>query len=238
MSKKISPEIISQIPILYASLKSYTKVAEELGISIASVKKYLKLGEAALAAKPRVKITPEIIEQINLLYAKNRNMAEVARQLGISGSTVKKYLSEENLQTVQDEYDARDALYFYIYRLFGEYSKEYPVDPWNVLQMQKFVKQGMPYKGQLLALKYFYEIKGNQVKEKYKTIGIISYIYSEAMLFYEREAAKAEEIALSIKRQLEKDRLEIKIDPAAYITYNGKKRKKKIDLKNLEVEDN
>lgn len=234
MGKKISQEIINQIPILYKELGTRKAVAEELKISVSTVGKYLNLGEAVVSSekKPRVKITPEVIEQINELYAKERNMAEVARQLGISSSTVKSHLTEENLQLCKRQYEDRDALYFYIYRLFGHYSKEDPVDPWNICQMQKFAKQGMSYRGQLLTLKYFYEVKGNKVQEKYKTVGIIPHVYTEAERYYQSQASRAQEIAEAIQRQLEKDRVEIKINPSDYI--NKKRSKKKtIDLNKL-----
>lgn len=42
---KLSIEIISQIPVLYALLGTQKKVAESLGISTSSVSKYLKLAE-------------------------------------------------------------------------------------------------------------------------------------------------------------------------------------------------
>lgn len=236
MGKTISQDIINQIPILYKELGVKKKVADQLGISVSTVNKYLNLGEAIKAKeetkqKPRVKITPELIEKLNELYAKEKNMAEVARQLGISITSVKNHLSEENSKLRQTLYDDRDALFFYIYRLFGEFSPEQPVDPWNITQMQKFVKQGMTYRGQLLTLKYFYEVRGNKVQDKYKTIGIIPYQYRAAEQYYTAQASRAQEIISAIKRQLEKDRIEIKIDPAQYM--GSKKKKKTIDLSTL-----
>ena len=231
---KISQDIIDQIPILFKELGTRKAVAEKLGISASTVSKYLNLSEAAAASpekKTRVKITPEVIEQINKLYAEKKNMAEVARNIGISIATVKKYLTPENLELCKKQYDDRDALYFYVYRLFGQYSEEYPVDPWNILQMQKFAKQGMSYRGQLLALKYFYEVKRNPVQERFKTIAIISYIYSDAERYYTSQASRAEEIARAIQLQLEKDRIEIKINPSDY--FKQKKKKKTIDLNKL-----
>lgn len=39
---KLAQEIIEQIPILYAELKTYTAVAKKLGISASTVSKYVK----------------------------------------------------------------------------------------------------------------------------------------------------------------------------------------------------
>lgn len=39
---KLAQEIIEQIPVLYAELKTYTAVAKKLGISASTVSKYVK----------------------------------------------------------------------------------------------------------------------------------------------------------------------------------------------------
>jgi hypothetical protein len=89
----------------------------------------------------------------------------------------------------------------------------------------------MPYRGQLLTLKYFYEIKKNSVKKSNGSIGIIPFIYEDARCYYENQAKIVDEITQSIQRQLEKDRIEIKYNPNDYI---GQKRKKKIiDLNSI-----
>lgn len=75
---KINKEIIEQIPILYKKYGVKARVAKELGISASTVSKYLNLyagAEAANEPKKRVKITPEIIEKINVLYAECLNMS-------------------------------------------------------------------------------------------------------------------------------------------------------------------
>ena len=99
-------------------------------------------------------------------------MSQVGRELGIAPTTVKKYLTEENLKLIDQINDDRDALFFYIYHLFGQYSDETPVNPWNITQMQKFKSQGMPYQGQLLTLKYFFEVLGNTTEKSHGSIGI------------------------------------------------------------------
>lgn len=238
MAKKISDDIIAQIPVLYEKYNSKKKVADELGISTASVTKYLNIYQSApveIVRKARVKIDEEMVKKINELFAKYKNMAQVARELNISPSTVKNHLSEENLTLKEKLNDDRDALWFYIYRLFGP-DGDKPVSDWNVTQMQKHQRMGMSYKSQLLTLKWFYEIKGNKVKEQYKTIGIIPYVFDEAKAYYLSQEKRQEEIEKAIERQLQKDRVEIRYNPSDYI--NKKKTKhRQIDLDSIAGDD-
>lgn len=236
MAKKISDEIINQIPILYEQLKNKSEVARQLGISAATVNKYLTVIAAApqevkKERKKRVKVTDELIQQINEEYTKLKNMKKVAEITGVSTATVKKYLSEENLLLSKTLNDDRDALWYYIYRLFGQYSDDKPVSDWNVTQMMKFKNQGMTYKGQLLTLKYFFEIKKSSVEKSNGSIGIIPWIYSEAAEYYAQKEKEQKAISDAIKAQLEKDRVEIKYNPSNYI--NKKKKKKEIDLNSI-----
>lgn len=175
MAKKISEEIRKQIPVLYQELGNKSQVAKRLGISVSTVSKYLNLFEAAPQEnerKARVKITNELIEQINIKYAECKNMSQVARELGIAPSTVKNHLNEENLNLIQKQNDDRDALFYYIYKLFGQQSEEQPVSKWNITQMQKFRSQGYPYRGQLLTLQYFFDIKKNSIAKSNGSIGM------------------------------------------------------------------
>lgn len=236
MAKKISDEVINQIPILYEQLKNKSEVARQLGISAATVNKYLTVIAAApqevkKERKKRVKVTEELIQQINEEYTKLKNMKKVAEITGVSTATVKKYLSEENLLLSKTLNDDRDALWYYIYRLFGQYSEDKPVSDWNVTQMMKFKNQGMTYKGQLLTLKYFFEIKKSSVEKSNGSIGIIPWIYSEAAEYYAQKEKEQKTISDAIKAQLEKDRVEIKYNPSNYI--NKKKKKKEIDLNSI-----
>lgn len=234
MAKKIEQDIINKIPILYKTYGVKKKVAEELGISVSTVSKYLNIIEATpeqKEKKTKTKISDEIIAEINEKYSLYKNMSQVARELNIAPSTVKKYLNEENLKNKQLLSDDRDALWYYIFRLFGQYSEDKPVSDWNITQMQKFKAQGMPYRGQLLTLKYFFEVKKNSVEKAKGSIGIIPFIYAEARVYYENKAKKADDIANSIKKQLEKDRIEIKYNPEDYM--KQKKKKKKINLEDI-----
>lgn len=236
MAKKISDEVINQIPILYEQLKNKSEVARQLGISAATVNKYLTVIAAApqevkKERKKRVKVTEELIQQINEEYTKLKNMKKVAEITGVSTATVKKYLSEENLLLSKTLNDDRDALWYYIYRLFGQYSEDKPVSDWNVTQMMKFKNQGMTYKGQLLTLKYFFEIKKSSIEKSNGSIGIIPWIYSEAAEYYAQKEKEQKAISDAIKAQLEKDRVEIKYNPSNYI--NKKKKKKEIDLNSI-----
>lgn len=220
-----------QIFVLYERLHNKAEVARRLGLSQPTVAKYLE--KEGILIKQRTKVTPEMIEEINKLYSECKNMAEVARRLGISNTTVGKYLSEENLKIKNEMYDDRDALWFYIIRLFGVYDKEndMPVSGRNIQLMNTYVKKGINYKAQLLTLKWYYEVKHNKVKKEYLTIGIIPYIFNDAKAYYLRQAHRAEEINKGIKKQLEQDRIEIPYNPQEYL--NRKKKKKMIDLNSI-----
>ena len=236
---KLSQDIIEQIPILYEKLKTKTAVAKELGISVTSVTKYLLQENSIPGAKERkkaVKITPEMEEQINQRYQECGNMAQVARELNVSVAAVRNHLSEESKEKSKKLYDDRDALFFYIYRKFGAEDEENPVSEWNLIQMNKFREQGMPYRGQLLTLKYYYDIKHHKVKDEYKTIGIIPYIWAEAAAYYKKQEKLQEQISKEIEEQLARDRVEISFKPSDYMKKNRRK-KKKIDIKNWEVEN-
>lgn len=238
MGKKIDEKIIEQIPIKYNELKSKKKTAEVLGISIATVNKYLTVYEGApveVTKKKRVKIDEELINQINEKYKSYKNMAQVAKELGISATTVKNHLNEENLKLKEKVNDDRDALFFYIYHLFGP-DGDQPVSNWNITQMIKFNKMGMNYKAQLLTLKYYYEIKKNPVKEEYKTIGLLPFIFDDASAYYKNQEKRQKEIEAAIEKQLEQDRIEIKFNPADYM--GARKKKKMIDLNSIVGEEN
>ena len=233
----IDKAIAEQIPIVYSETHNKAETARRLGISVTTVKRYLDIFEATGSIieekkkrREKITITQELIDEINLRYSKEKNMAEVARQLNITVANVKKYLSEENKGLKDQINEDRDALFFYIYRLFGQYSEEDPVNPWNIVQMQKFRKEGIPYRAQLLTLKYFYEILHNSIEKSRGSIGIIPYIVTNAELYYKKEARRAEELNEAIQRQLEKDRIEIPYNPSDYIKSKGRKKKKPIDL--------
>lgn len=242
---KLSNEIIEQIPVLYNELKNKSEVARRLNISTHSVNKYLTIANASPIIekqkgqeeqeeqkKQKIKITDEIITKINEEYAKNRSLTQTGKIFGVSTSTVKKYLSKDNLLLKKQENDDKDALWYYIYRLFGLESEEQPVSNWNIIQMMRFREQGMPYRGQLLTLKYFYEVKHNPVKKSNKSIGIIPWVWNESKMYYEKQAQHQKEIGEIIQKQLEKDRMEIKYKPRYYVGAR-KKHKKQIDLNTI-----
>lgn len=231
MANRISEEVIEQICSLYKEYGNKTKVANELNISISTVTKYLNLNlneDEINELKCKSKINKDLEEQINSLYKEYRNISKVAKELNVCIGTVRKYLSDENRHTVDNINDDQDALWYYIIHLFGVVSDEEPVSKWNLLQMQKFRNQGMPYKGQLLTLKYFYEVKKASVKKANGSIGIIPFIYADAKNYYESQAKKADEINEMIKKQLKKDKIEIAYNPDDYL--RKKKKKKKINI--------
>lgn len=236
---KLDIEIIKQIPIVQERTKSRKKTAKELGISLPTVNKYLTIYKAApdnylenaSKKKERVKVDEELEKKINERYAETKNMTVVARELNISNSVVYNHLKGENLKLRQQEYDDRDALFFYIYRLFGPVDDETPVSQWNLTQMTRFKNQGINYKAQLLTLKYFYEIEHHPIDKSNKSIGIIPFIVERVSLYYKNQQEKQKEIEAAIEKQLEQDRITIKFNPSDYIGRKKKKKDKKlIDL--------
>ena len=207
MRTKITPEIVEQINELLKE-KTQKEVAEILKLSPATVSKYSN------KKKVRKEITPELINEINEKYKEYRNLSRVAKELNISYATAGKYLSEENKELKKKNYDDRDALFYYIIRLFGVNSEEEPVSTHNLTLMNRMLNQGISYKAQLLTLKYFYEIKRNKVKEEYKTIGIITYVLKDSINYYREKEAEQKSIEEQIKKQLAKDRIEIPYNPS------------------------
>lgn len=230
---KLPKEVIEQIPLLYSKCFNKAEVARQLGISQGTVNKYLTLAEVAppqeKVKKERKKITDEDIIKINQIYSEKKDLTATAKELGTTPSTVKKYLNEENLKINKQMYDDRDALWYYIIRLFGVNSEDKPVSDWNLVQMSRFKKNGMPYRGQLLTLKYFYEVEKHSIKKSNNSIGIIAYKWSEAARYYQQAAIQQEEIGKQIQEQLERDRIEIKYKPS-YKIGTKNKRKKEINL--------
>ena len=226
MKSKITPEIVEQINELLKE-KTQKEVAEILKLNPATVSKYSN------KKKVRKEITPELINEINEKYKEYRNLSRVAKELNISYATAGKYLSEENKELKKKNYDDRDALFYYIIRLFGVNSEEEPVSTHNLTLMNRMLNQGISYKAQLLTLKYFYEIKRNKVKEEYKTIGIITYVLKDSINYYREKAAEQKLIEEQIKKQLEKDRIEIPYNPSQFL-YKKRKKKKQIDLDSIE----
>ena len=59
------------------------------------------------------------------------------------------------------------------------------VPPRMQKQIKQFIQQyNYTYSGMLKTLIYFYEIKGNDVKDSYDSLGIIPYVYNKACSYY------------------------------------------------------
>lgn len=241
-------EKIEQIPILFEKLGTKAAVARELGISSATVTRYLELpieqksvikkkkekNEKIDVRKLSEEEKQKLIQKINEEYQSCCNMSEVSRQMGVSVSYIKKHLNEESLERVKEKYEERDALWFYIIRLFNRTENiEEPVSTRNILLMNNFFKKGMPYKGQLLTLKYFFEVKKSPVEKAKGSIGIIPYLYEESRAYYSKLVTEREKINADIKKQLEIDRVEIPFKPSDY-TQAGCRKKKLIDLNTIQ----
>lgn len=238
-------EKVEQIPILFEKLGTKAAVARELGISPATVTRYLELPieQKSVIKKKKEKIDvrklsedekQKLIQKINEEYQSCYNMSEVSRRMGVSVGYIKKHLNEESLEKAKEKYEERDALWFYIVRLFNRMENiEEPVSTRNIVLMNNFFKKGMPYKGQLLTLKYFFEVKKSPIEKANGSIGIIPYVYEESRAYYSKLVAERERINADIKRQLEIDRVEIPFKPSDY-TQTGRRKKKLIDLNTIQ----
>lgn len=182
--------------------------------------------------KQKIEITPELEKQINQYYSYCMNMAETARYFNVPTSTIKAHLSKENLQLSSHQSEDKEALYNYIVHLF----KKEPVSNWNLIQMERFKKQGINYKAQLLILKYWYEVKGNNTDKSNGSIGIISYIANDAKHYYLSQLQKKKDTEKAIQKQLTNDRQTINYNPKDYWS-NPKKKNKEIDLSTIEGSD-
>ena len=91
------------------------------------------------------------------------------------------------------EYLDRRELFQYCCKLWGLKAP----GPLISRQAKEFRLKGYTYKGMMLSLKYFYEVKQND-RTKYKgseTIGIIPYVYEDAKEYYTNLLTKQQQIA-------------------------------------------
>lgn len=227
---KISAEIIERIPELYEELGTYAAVARELNISASTVAKYMKKNNEELMPKKSGKLSEEKIQEINDLFMKCGNLRYVANLCNVSESTVKKHLTKEGKDFMKQVAEDWDTLWFYVYRLFGKNSEEFPVSEKNIYLMQRYFKQGYTYRGQLLTLKYFYEVRKHKVRKDKLTVGIIPYVYLEAVYYYQEKAKNIDRILTGLKKQLKVDRQEIQYNPQQY----RNKRKMEINWEDVE----
>lgn len=69
-------------------------------------------------------------------------------------------------------------------------------------QIKKFVKESMTMKGIYFALKYFYEIKGNEWDKGNGGIGIVPYVYKESCTYWAKRERMQEGTIAEIERQM------------------------------------
>lgn len=235
----ISPSTVSKyLKIFESNLNSIVIEEEDEELSIEDFKyfdrdeltKAINEGKTNLFKPYFHQITPEVAAIANELYDTYANLTTVGKIMGYGAATIKKHLNESTTLLKQKENEDKDALWYYIARLFGNHD-ENPVSEWNVIQMIKFRKLGYTYRGQLLTLKYIYEVLKLPIEKAHGSIGLIPYKYEESKLYYTKMQHKKEEILDGIIRQLEKDRIEIPYKPN-YNTHRKRKRKE-IDMSKL-----
>ena len=92
-----------------------------------------------------------------------------------------KLCAEKAKTHVEEVLDDKGQLEQYIMKLFGD---DY-VTPRIRKQINEYVDTyNFTYSGILKALKYFYEIKGNNTEKSNNGIGIVPYIYKDAFNYY------------------------------------------------------
>jgi len=79
----------------------------------------------------------------------------------------------------QDDRDLND-LFLYIKQLFGSYDYV----PTKKMIDKYHKENGFTYTGIKSTLKYWYEVKGNSKEKANKSIGIVPYVYDEALRYY------------------------------------------------------
>lgn len=109
------------------------------------------------------------------------------------------------------EYYDRRELFKYCCNLWGLKAP----GPLIARQAKDFRQKGYKYRGMMLSLKYFYEIKHND-KNKYKgseTIGIIPHVYKEAEEYYGNILRKQQELAKQAKEVTKQEVTVVKLKP-------------------------
>ncbi len=222
---KITKEQEIEINNLYKSGKSIATIAREFGVSTSTIRNRLDEESLKILSEKTIRITEEQEKEINYLYQQGETMAELARRFNTGPQTIKRHLNEESLKKMAEQEEDKEALYYYIYKLFNQ-----EVSGHNWTQMEKFRRQGINYRAQLLTLKYFYEVCHHTTERSNNSIGIIPYVASDASAYWLKELQKRREFEVELKKQLEQDRLVIPYTPPQ----PRKRKKKEIDLSTLE----
>lgn len=106
---------------------------------------------------------------------------------------------EEKIERMPPE--ERKKIYDYIQTILGDNAK------WQVIgkQITKFLNMGFTPKGIYQALYYWYNIQHHSIEKANGMIGIVEYIYDDAMEYYKR----TEKINLVNEEKLEKKEIKI-----------------------------
>lgn len=81
---------------------TYKRISEELGISKATVSYHLKNTNLGGTLVKKIKITPELIDELNEFYSKH-TLKECSEKFKISRSTVVKYVKNKFTERSQEE---------------------------------------------------------------------------------------------------------------------------------------
>lgn len=85
----------------------YDQISKELGISKATISYHLKNTELDGTLVKKIKITPELIRELNEFYS-NHTLKECSEKFKISRSTVVKYVKNKFIERTQEEKNERN----------------------------------------------------------------------------------------------------------------------------------
>lgn len=110
----------------------------------------------------------------------------------------KKCMKERDLAQIQEEKD-KNELYKYLSQLFGG---KYDYGRTKKL-VEKYKREfNYTYSGMIKSLRWFYELKGNNIERANGSIAILPYIYNEAQEYY-YNVYKAQQRANMVREQYE-----------------------------------
>jgi DNA invertase Pin-like site-specific DNA recombinase len=93
MTRRLTPDELQQVLELYRLGKSTCTLAREFGTDRHTITRHLRRGGVALRSQP--KLTPELAEQANQLYADNSSLAAIGKQVGVTPTAVGEHSNEQ-----------------------------------------------------------------------------------------------------------------------------------------------
>jgi hypothetical protein len=140
-------------------------------------------------------------------------------------SEVIKYKGKNFHKDCSKQYKDREELCNYICKVFNLKAP----GPRNYQLMKRYREENnYTYKGMLNSLKYFFEVKKNDIKKSCERIGIIPYVYDEAQNYYNKIDKKKEVMLRALEVNQTSNNIEVKVS-----TRPQKKKKKLYSLEDF-----